>query len=48
MLLTDELWNKIATFIPAPKQAANGGGRPAYPRRQVLEGILWVLSSGAR
>lgn len=48
MIMTDELWAKIEDFIPAPKRAADGGGRPAYPRRHVLEGILWVLMSGAR
>lgn len=48
MMLTAEMWTQIADLIPAPKRAPNGGGRPAYPRRQVLEGILWVLASGAR
>ena len=48
MILTDELWAKVKDFIPAPKKAADGGGRPAYPRRHVLEGIIWVLVSGAR
>ena len=48
MILTDELWEAISIFIPAPKKASNGAGRPPYPRRMVLEGILWVLSTGAR
>lgn len=48
MILTDDLWKAILPFIPAPKRSANGAGRPAHPRRLVLEGILWVLSSGAR
>ncbi len=48
MKLSDELWETISKFIPAPKKAANGAGRPAHPRRLVLEGILWVLSTGAR
>ena len=48
MLVTDELWSKIENLIPAPKKAPNGAGRPAYPRRQILDGILWVLMSGAR
>lgn len=48
MILSDELWNTISEFIPAPKLSANGAGRPAHPRRKVLEGILWVLYSGAR
>ena len=48
MLLTEEIWNTISKFIPAPKRAANGAGRPAHSRKKVLEGILWVLHSGAR
>lgn len=48
MILTDELWMKIKKLVPEPKKSSVGGGRPGYPRRQVLEGILWVLTSGAR
>ena len=48
MLLADELWSKIKDLIPESKKSSVGGGRPGYPRRQVLEGILWVLTSGAR
>lgn len=48
MILTDEMWQSIEHYIPSPKRAANGGGRPGHPRREVLEGILWVLVSGAR
>lgn len=48
MILTDELWSRIKDLIPEPKKASDGGGRPGYPRRQILEGILWVLMSGAR
>jgi transposase len=48
MILTDELWSKIQDIIPSAQKASNGAGRPAYPRRQVLDGILWVLISGAR
>jgi transposase len=48
MILTDDLWEAISILIPPPKKAQNGAGRPAYSRRLVLEGILWVLSSGAR
>jgi transposase len=48
MILIDELWSKIEDLVPSAEKAANGAGRPAYPRRQVLDGILWVLMSGAR
>lgn len=48
MILTDELWNAISGFIPEPKLASNGGGRPGISRRTIFEGILWVLHSGSR
>lgn len=40
MILTDELWSKIQDIIPSARKALNGAGRPGYPRRQVLDGIL--------
>lgn len=43
-LLNDEQWERIKGLLPkAGKQ-----GRPPAPEREVLEGILWVLRSGAR
>jgi len=46
-LLTDELWNTIALYlpehVPAPK-----GGRPRVPDRDCLRGILFVLREGIR
>jgi transposase len=45
--LTDAQWLLIADlFAPARRSAA--GGRPPIPPRPCLEGILWVLRSGAR
>ena len=46
-ILTDRQWRKIEPFIPKPKKGPKGG-RPAADPRLVLEGILWVLRSGAR
>jgi transposase len=43
-LLTDTQWEKIRPLLP---QRARGG-RPAANDRKVLEGILWILRSGAR
>ena len=45
--LTDEQWNLISDLFP---DAAVGpeGGRPQAPARGCMEGILWVLRSGAR
>jgi hypothetical protein len=45
--LTDEQWVLIADLFPW-KPPTRKGGRPAIPPRPCLEGILWVLRSGAR
>jgi transposase len=46
-VLTDEQWNRIRrhlpTYVPSPK-----GGRPRADDRECVEGILWLLRSGAR
>jgi transposase len=45
--LTDEQWFLIADLFPwEPPSCA--GGRPRVPPRACLEGILWVLRTGAR
>ena len=46
-LLTDEQWAKIAPLLP-PEKPGCKGGRPSAPNRAVLEGILWILRTGAR
>ena len=48
MRLDEDIWEKISTLIPKPKKGPVGQGRPPQPRKAVLEGILWVLKSGAR
>jgi transposase len=45
--LSDEQWSLIADLFPIPKPDPRGG-RPRVDSRQCLEGILWVLRSGAR
>jgi len=45
--LTDEQWARIAKHIPKP-QAKPKGGRPRADDRQCMDGILWVLRTGAR
>ena len=45
--LTDTQWEKIKPFLPQPKRSKKGG-RPPADNRACLEGILWVLRSGAR
>ena len=45
--LSDEQWLLIADLFPHPLVAPQGG-RPRVPPRPCLEGILWILASGAR
>lgn len=45
--LTDAQWNKIEPLLPKRKRTPKGGRKPADDRL-CLEGILWVLRSGAR
>ena len=42
--LRDEQWEVIAPLLPQPKRL----GRPRADDRTTLNGILWVLRSGAR
>lgn len=45
--LNDEQWNLIADLFPESVMSSQGG-RPRIPARQCLEGILWIMKSGAR
>ena len=45
--LNDSQWLLIADLFPHPPVAPQGG-RPRVEPRACLEGILWVLASGAR
>ena len=49
-ILTDEQWKKIEPLLPQPKSRGRHRkrGRPRKTNRQVLEGILWILKTGAR
>jgi len=46
-LLTDAQWKKIEPLLPRPGPHPRGG-RPPAAHRRVLDGILWILRSGAR
>ena len=46
-LLTESQWAKIAPLLPQRK-ASKRGGRPRASDRACLEGILWMLKTGAR
>jgi transposase len=45
--LTDEQWRILDVLIPQSIARRDGRGRPWRPRRSVLNGILWVLRTGA-
>ena len=45
--LTDDQWAVLDPLIPEPSRRKDGRGRPWRPRRAVLDGILWVLRTGA-
>ncbi|MGH2621929.1 MAG: IS5 family transposase [Anaerolineales bacterium] len=47
MDLTDEQWTVVAPLLPHPRRRADGRGRPWRDPRDVLNGILWVLRTGA-
>jgi len=45
--LTDEQWDTIKDLIPEPPPNPKGGRRPV-PVRPCLEGIIWILRTGAQ
>lgn len=47
VLLTDAQWERLRPLIPEQPPKCRGG-RPRVEDRACLEGILWVLRSGAR
>jgi len=47
MKLTDPQWELIAPLLPEPKAQPGHKGRPPAPFRAVMDGILWVLRTGA-
>ena len=47
MDLTDEQWQLLEPLIPQPPRRSDGRGRPWRSTREVLNGILWVLRTGA-
>jgi transposase len=46
-VLSDAQWERIAPHLPAHPPSPKGG-RPRAPDRGCLEGVLWLLRTGAR
>lgn len=46
--LTDEQWKVLEPLLPKLRRRKDGRGRPWRDNRETLNGILWVLRSGAR
>ena len=47
MDLTDEQWAVVEPLLPKPVKRADGKGRPRVDNRTILNGILWVMRTGA-
>src|ERR1700720_4491747 len=45
--LTDAQWAILDSLIPEPERGKDRRGRPWKSRRSVLNGVLWVLRTGA-
>src|SRR5882757_10911827 len=46
-VVTDELWSRVEPHLPV-RSPQPRGGRPWVADRDCLEGVLWVLRTGAR
>ena len=47
-MLTDFQWNLLEPHIPQKAKRKDGKGRPPKDPREVLDGILWILKTGAQ
>ena len=47
MDLTDAQWAVLEPVLPKPRRRADGRGRPWRDPRDVLNGVLWILKTGA-
>ena len=45
--INNDQWKLLKPLLPEPKRNPKGG-RPPIENRPVLEGILWILRTGAR
>jgi transposase len=45
--LTDAQWDVLAPLLPTPRVRTDRRGRPWRDPRDVLNGVLWILRTGA-
>lgn len=48
MKLTEEQWQLIEPLIPKQRVRKDRKGRPSTDRRQLVQGMMWILKTGAR
>ncbi len=48
MKLTDHQWRVIEPLLSELRKREDGRGRPWIESRSILDGIFWILRSGAR
>jgi len=48
MDLTDTQWEILQPLIPQPQPREDGRGRPREDDRKLLDGMLWILRTGAQ
>src|SRR5215470_731040 len=48
MKLTDPQWAIVAPLLPKPGTRQDRRGRPRQDDRRILDGILWILRTGAQ
>lgn len=46
--ISDDAWQRIAPFLEDLPRRKDGRGRPFRPARDVFDGVLWVLRTGAQ
>src|ERR1700722_20344529 len=47
MDLTEAQWKVVGPLLPTPRVREDGKGRPWRDPRDILNGVLWILRTGA-